>query len=136
MSSTKWNENVMQQPCLALNNSTLQNSLRETRCLGKPLALYFTRVTNLQVLLNINNLKIVLKINRSNKEMRIKIAFTLLALCLILCGIAFQILFCSCFYKHYEKLVIWKFYLELVRATRGYDLTSEPQTLEVELLLS
>ena len=39
-------------------------------------------------------------------------------------------------HKRYSKLVVSKFYLKLVRATRGYDLTSEPQTLEAELPLS
>ena len=39
--------------------------------------------------------------------------------------------------KRYSKLVIYKRYSKLVlRATRGYDLTSEPQTLEAELPLS
>ena len=38
--------------------------------------------------------------------------------------------------KRYLILVVSKFYLKLVRATRGYDLTSEPQTLDSELPLS
>ena len=39
-------------------------------------------------------------------------------------------------HKRYSNLADSKFYLKLVRATRGYDLTSEPQTLEAELPLS
>ena len=33
-------------------------------------------------------------------------------------------------------LLVSKYYLKLVRATRGYNLTSEPQTLEAELPLN
>ena len=39
-------------------------------------------------------------------------------------------------HKRYLILVVSKFYLKLVRATRGYNLTSEPQTLVAELPLS
>ena len=39
-------------------------------------------------------------------------------------------------HKSYLMLLVSKYYLKLVRATRGYNLTSEPQTLEAELPLN